>query len=269
MQNGFLEQLKVKKTPKSQERVGINIPITKINVDINTRIKNNTKNSTIDRMEFLKKIKAQRRNIDKRNRVTPEVKPDAEPDATTPTQMYPDDIVNDDSVPVPIALLSFAPVSATLPAFMPKQTVVTCVNCRHEQDTALHLTTTCLQCTNNLYSLAATQPYPDTSPATDAAPSDAPHPAGSPASSPRASQDNYPSIPDAQDDGVKVESVKDEDSADDDELTSMIPSVSQRCYCQLQAVSRLLSTIGPPPSSLPTMITLYMKNTNARFQSIA
>ena len=81
MQNGFLEQLKVKKTPKSQERVGINIPITKINVDINTRIKNNTKNSTIDRMEFLKKIKAQRRNIDKRNRVTPEVKPDAEADA--------------------------------------------------------------------------------------------------------------------------------------------------------------------------------------------
>ena len=81
MQNGFLEQLKVKKTPKSQERVGINIPITKINVDINTRIINNTKNSTIDRMEFLKKIKGQRRNIDKRNRLTPEVKPDAEADA--------------------------------------------------------------------------------------------------------------------------------------------------------------------------------------------
>jgi hypothetical protein len=81
MQNGFLEQLKVKKTPKSQERVGINIPITKINVDINTRIINNTKNSTIDRMEFLKKIKGQRRNIDKRNRLTPEVKPDAEVDA--------------------------------------------------------------------------------------------------------------------------------------------------------------------------------------------
>ena len=90
MQNGFLEQLKVKKTPKSQERVGINIPITKINVDINTRIKNNTKNSTIDRMEFLKKIKAQRRNIDKRNRVTPEVKPDADAEADAEPDAEPD-----------------------------------------------------------------------------------------------------------------------------------------------------------------------------------
>lgn len=108
MQNGFLEQLKVKKTPKSQERVGINIPTTKINVNINTRIINNTKNSTIDRMEFLKKIKGQRRNIDKRNRLTPEVKsnadadavPDAVPDADVVPDVVPDAVPDPPSVTV-------------------------------------------------------------------------------------------------------------------------------------------------------------------------
>ena len=68
MQNNFLEKLKVKKTPKLQKPVLINVPEKKINVSINATIIDNTENTNIDRDEFLKNIKATRRIIDKRTK---------------------------------------------------------------------------------------------------------------------------------------------------------------------------------------------------------
>ena len=57
------------------------------------------------------------------------------------TQLYAGNIVIDEVVTVPIASLSFATVSATLPANPARQTIVTCINCKHDQDTAIHTTT--------------------------------------------------------------------------------------------------------------------------------
>ena len=51
------------------------------------------------------------------------------------------------------------------------------------------------------------------------------------------------------------------DDEDEDELTSQIAPVSQHQLWQFPAVSRLLSTIGPPPHSLFTMISTFYKKT--------
>jgi len=90
MPNEFFEQLKVKKTPKSRERVGINI-----------RVINNTQNSTIDRMEFIKNIKGNLRNIDKRNRLATIVPTDIQDNVPTDIQ---DNVPTDiqDNVPTDI-----------------------------------------------------------------------------------------------------------------------------------------------------------------------
>ena len=66
MQNEILEKLKVKKTPKAQEAVLVNIPRTKINVSVNTTVIDNTNKSDVDREDFLKNIKGNRRIYMKR-----------------------------------------------------------------------------------------------------------------------------------------------------------------------------------------------------------
>lgn len=96
MQNEFLEKLKVKKTPKLQKPVVVNVPEKKINVSINATIIDNTGKTNIDRDEFLKNIKATRRIIDKRTKIEQpiadepksEVEPEVEPDnATIPERL--------------------------------------------------------------------------------------------------------------------------------------------------------------------------------------
>jgi len=66
MQNEILEKLKVKKTPKAQEAVLVNIPRKKINVSVNTTVIDNTNKSDVDREDFLKNIKGNRRIYMKR-----------------------------------------------------------------------------------------------------------------------------------------------------------------------------------------------------------
>ena len=84
MQNEILEKLKVKKTPKLQKPVLVNVPEKKINVSINATIIDNTGKTNIDRDEFLKNIKATRRIIDKRTNsdqpIPDEPKSDADPE---------------------------------------------------------------------------------------------------------------------------------------------------------------------------------------------
>jgi len=66
MQNELLEKLKVKKTPKAQEAGSVNIPGKKINVSVNTIVIDNTMNKNVDRDDFLKNIKGNRRIFVKR-----------------------------------------------------------------------------------------------------------------------------------------------------------------------------------------------------------
>ena len=94
MQNELLEKLKVKKTPKAQEAVYVNIPGKKINVSVNTVVIDNTKNQNVDRADFLKNIKGNRRIFVKRAIKKPDTIPsnivddsDAEPtDDAGPTE---------------------------------------------------------------------------------------------------------------------------------------------------------------------------------------
>jgi superfamily II DNA or RNA helicase len=66
MQNEILEKLKIKRTPRAQEVVLVNIPTRKINVSVNTTVIDNTNKNDVDREDFLKNIKGDRRIFIKR-----------------------------------------------------------------------------------------------------------------------------------------------------------------------------------------------------------
>ena len=107
MQNEILEKLKVKKTPKVQKAVLVNVPEKKINVSVNTTVIDNTENSNIDRTEFLKNIKATRRIIDKRNNVETvketesrvEPQTEAETDPESHEEADPDNVTIPEKIP--------------------------------------------------------------------------------------------------------------------------------------------------------------------------
>jgi len=103
MQNEILEKLKVKKTPKVQKPVLVNVPKKKINVNINATIIDNTGKTNINRDEFLKNIKATRRIIDKRTKYDQPI-----PDEPIPDQPKPDaeSEIEPDNVTIPERLPS-------------------------------------------------------------------------------------------------------------------------------------------------------------------
>ena len=103
MQNEILEKLKVKKTPKLQKPVVVNVPEKKINVSINATIIDNNVKTNIDRDEFLKNINASRRIIDKRTKIDQPIPDEPKPDEPKPDEPKPDaePEVEPDNVTIP------------------------------------------------------------------------------------------------------------------------------------------------------------------------